>query len=57
MASLTLNEDSPVSSHLRERIAKVHLGTKLRLHKVSQRHQEGCERENESACEKAEKGR
>lgn len=58
MASLSLSEDSLVCSHLRERIANVHLKTNLSLKQVSLKQQEGCESqgENESNCKKAEKG-
>ena len=56
MVSLSLSEDSSVSSHLRERIANVHLNPKLSVKRVSLKQQERYEKENESTSKKAEKG-
>lgn len=42
MASVSPSEDSSASSHLRERIANVHLETQLSLKQVSLKWQEGC---------------
>lgn len=42
MASVSPSEDSSVSTHLRERIANVHLEIQLSLKQVSLKWQEGC---------------